>query len=772
MNLTRLLLPVTVCFAILFGVASAATPSVHSILPQGAQAGTEVEVTFPGERLADADAVIFYETGIEMAGPVTATDSEAKVRLRIHSDCPPGEHRMRLRTRTGISELRLFNVSPYPFVNLDSSIKNDTRESAVELKDASTTVRKAMTQPIEYYQIHRKKGQRLSVEVTAMRLGNVYIDNVFTIYDPDGKHLTEIDDSGAYVHDGFTSLVAAKTGNYIITIQSATYQQGEDLFYHLHVGDFLRPVFAYPAGGPTGTEQTITWLGDANGPVSVKLQMPEQAQEVVRVPAGAPSGLKLRASPFPNVLEQEPENNTRESATVGAELPLAFNGVLEAKDEDWFKFSARGGQTYYFEEVAGDMGSKVDTDIQIYDSKGKRLWAKADKFHEGNWNTAPRGDFKAPEDGDYYLRVFNEAGWGGEHQVYRIEATEKIPSIKADFAQAGYSQLGKMYAVPRGGALATTVRINQVDYNGPVKLEFTNLPPGVTAHYPSYSVATGEIPVVFQAGADAPTGHALIGVDPRPGETIDTPIQTSFNSRYHLVFFRNQFWSNIARANRIAVSVAEAAPFSLELVPYSAPVVQGGSAELQIVAKRKSGFTDKITVAIIGASPGMSHPDQVEIPANKDTATYPVSLDRNAEPGNWQLAMQGAYKEPDGGYVTTATRLQTINVVEPFVKVSMERITVTQGASVKVKCQIEHLKPFDGESVLELKNLPTYCEAKPVKFTSQSTQVEIELQTTDQAPLGLKKNVFCEATVYHRKQPIVHQVAEGGSVRVDAPANP
>src|SRR5215213_7960184 len=49
----------------------AATPALEVVVPRGAQKGTEVEVTFRGGRLADAEEVLLYGPGL------TVTDFKA-----------------------------------------------------------------------------------------------------------------------------------------------------------------------------------------------------------------------------------------------------------------------------------------------------------------------------------------------------------------------------------------------------------------------------------------------------------------------------------------------------------------------------------------------------------------------------------------------------------------------------------------------------------------------------------------------------------------------
>src|SRR5690348_5556868 len=53
-------------FAAVCVVAQAVEPNLGQISPIGVQRGTEVEMTFPGQRLADAKQLLFYSPGFEV----------------------------------------------------------------------------------------------------------------------------------------------------------------------------------------------------------------------------------------------------------------------------------------------------------------------------------------------------------------------------------------------------------------------------------------------------------------------------------------------------------------------------------------------------------------------------------------------------------------------------------------------------------------------------------------------------------------------------------
>src|SRR5437879_4066219 len=87
--------------------AEATSPRLNSTSPAGGQRGTEVELRFNGQRLEDAQELVFYSPGIEVLKLDHAkTNAPLKARIRIARDCPLGEHHLRLRAASGVSDVR------------------------------------------------------------------------------------------------------------------------------------------------------------------------------------------------------------------------------------------------------------------------------------------------------------------------------------------------------------------------------------------------------------------------------------------------------------------------------------------------------------------------------------------------------------------------------------------------------------------------------------------------------------------------------------------
>src|SRR5580692_2730854 len=102
---------------VLCGDTFGASPSLGGIQPRGAQRGTEAVLTFQGARLADAQEVLIYYPGITVKKLEPVNDATLKVTVTIAPDCRLGEHAFRVRTATGISDLRSFWVGALPVVD-------------------------------------------------------------------------------------------------------------------------------------------------------------------------------------------------------------------------------------------------------------------------------------------------------------------------------------------------------------------------------------------------------------------------------------------------------------------------------------------------------------------------------------------------------------------------------------------------------------------------------------------------------------------------------
>src|SRR5260370_28346249 len=148
------------------------------VLPRGGTRGTTVDVNLNGIDLSDPREVLLYGRGIKASTftPGAKPDEDVKVRFDIAPDCPLGEHVLRLRTATGLSDAVTFWVSCFPTV-METEKKigdNDTIATAQAIPTNSTVegqIHPGDRPDRDVYSVAARQGERVSVEVESVRLG-------------------------------------------------------------------------------------------------------------------------------------------------------------------------------------------------------------------------------------------------------------------------------------------------------------------------------------------------------------------------------------------------------------------------------------------------------------------------------------------------------------------------------------------------------------------------------------------------------------------------
>src|SRR5262249_4811461 len=139
-------------------------------------------------------------------------------------DCRLGEYAFRVRTATGVSDLRTFWVGALPVVDEQEPNSEFDKPQTMPL---NTTVHGSIGgEDVDYFAVECKKGQRLSVEVEAGRLGNVFWDPHVAILDARRFEMVASDDSPLRSQDGACSVMIPADGKYIVRIRESAYGGG------------------------------------------------------------------------------------------------------------------------------------------------------------------------------------------------------------------------------------------------------------------------------------------------------------------------------------------------------------------------------------------------------------------------------------------------------------------------------------------------------------------------------------------------------------------
>ena len=135
---------------------------------------------------------------------------------------------------------------------------------------------------------------------------------------------------------------------------------------------------------------------------------------------------------LPEFVERE-SNSTLQTAEE-ISTPITVNGqIYGERDVDYYRFSLSTDQLIVCEVLAGRIGSALDPIVDVLDGSGKKMPTTI--CHVGS---DPVLAFRAPESGNYYLRVANISYHGSASHVYRINLTHQ-PMVQAAFPHGGKS---------------------------------------------------------------------------------------------------------------------------------------------------------------------------------------------------------------------------------------------------------------------------------------------------------------------------------------------
>jgi hypothetical protein len=756
---------------ILCGESTAASPALSVIQPRGGQRGTEVVATFSGARLGDAQEVLVYYPGVSVKKLEPVNETTLKVTFAIGPDCRLGEHAFRVRTAGGVSDLRTFWVGALPVVEEVEPNSEFDKPQPIPLNCTVHGI--VQSEDVDHFVVECKKGQRLSVEIEGMRLGNALFDPYVAIMDARRFELATSDDSPLTGQDGGCSIVVPADGKYIIQVRESAYGGNGACQYRLHVGHFPRPTAVVPAGGKPGEELEVTFVGDPTGQIKQRVKVPAAGDLMWRLHCEtkdgvSPTGFKFRVGDLPNVIESG-ANNAPTGATPGV-APGALNGVIAKPGEtDFFKFPAKKGQVFDVRVYARQLGSPLDSVLTVGVLGGNQIAANDDS---GGPDSYVR--FTTPDDKEIVLSIRDHLNKGGPDYFYRIEVTPVRPAITTTVQRADpnnpSNQDRQALIVPQGNRVATLVTVGRTDFGGPVAVGFGQLPPGVTLSADTLDAGQGVLPVVLEAKPDA-KGVVLTAITATPADPkapVGVASRTVFDTAFALGPGQTVFSRHVTE--KTAVAVAEPAPFTLEVAEPKVPVVQNGSYTLRIVAKRAEGFKGPITVMPVWAPPGLGIVSAATIAPDSNETTLAMNAAPNAAPKKWKTAVH-AFTDTPKGRVWTSSQLFGIEVAPPAVVMTMERPAVEQGQQTQLFCKVTVNAPFDGKAKVKLVGLPAKVTTAELELAADEKELAFPITADKASAAGKHGGIFCQVLIEKNGERIT-QNAGGTELRIDVPIAP
>jgi hypothetical protein len=310
-------------------------------------------------------------------------------------------------------------------------------------------------------------------------------------------------------------------------------------------------------------------------------------------------------------------------------------------DVDWFRFHAKKGDKY---EIRAHARSSVAARPRAHALRRRR---EADRDATTTRAAPTRPCRSARRRRRLRAADPRPPPQGRRRFVYRIEFNTVKPSVYTHipaYDREPRDQIRQWIVVPKGNRFATWIRTQ---------------PPGLQRaaqpvvrrsarrdHGPRDPVAAevDRVIAVFEAAPDAKVAGSLIDV---VAKSADGKVEGGFRQDVNLVYGppNNTIYYG-TRANKLAVAVAEEAPFTLKLVEPKVPIVQNGSMNLKVVAERKKDFTAPIELRFLWSPPGIGAQGTVTIPRGQSEALYPINANGNAATKTWKIAVIGSAPAP------------------------------------------------------------------------------------------------------------------------------
>jgi hypothetical protein len=851
---------------------------IEAVLPRAGQRGTTVDVVIQGLFLEDPQEVLFYRPGIravalETLPDLTQFDAQKKLnpidkrigsrafgatvkqqiraKIEIDPDCPIGLHPLRVRTGKDITTLSTFWVTPFPTraeaepfegatnhtldgaeplipsASADAASADTGSSSSAGPNTASPNItilgyiRPGPVMDRDLYRIHRKKGERISVEVNSVRLSNVWwargeLDLLVRILDASGKELALSDDTPMLVQDPLLSITAPHDGDYYVEIAQSLYSDTSNSFYlHYlaHIGTFPAPQAVYPAGGPAGKPLAAQLLGDSFGDQPHQITLPNEPGDFDH-DFGAAYPLAMRVSPYPNVLESTAKSSPRAVDEAG-EIPVALNGIISRPNEaDAFRLRPKKGQSYLVRVYARSLGTPLDPQIAIY-----REAAATDDASEGVTPEAvtpeiiaddvanyeerglpgvpnqfrrlsimdPSVVWTAKTDEPHILRISDIRNQGAPTCVYRVEIEPLQNRVDTCLITRNYSRESPRdsgLAIPQGNRWTLQLGLSQGQgntYRDDLELVAEGLPPGVTMIAPTVRAIAGayptSVPIQFVAEPDAKPQAALIRILAKP---VKPGVEFHSRAGQAILFVGDHFGqsSNSLIVDRYGLAIVNPAPFSVEVETPKIPLIQDGELSVKVKLHRKPGFDEPIQIVSAWNPNGVGSEPTVEIPPGVSEAVYRFTAATNALPATWQTAIQARTlpinpKDVAGtGQTQVSSPFFDLTVAQPYVRLAAEPVGIRRGASGKFIWKVTPQHPFKAGASAKLLGLPKgiqVADPAPV-LQPDSDELVFAIAADHEALLGQYKEIAVELTFREEGQEI-RQRTGVGVLRID-PASP
>ena len=332
--------------------------------------------------------------------------------VTIAADVPHGVHAFRVQTPLGVSNLLRFAVSSLPE---RSEQEPNGPDSPTEGDAAGRSRRRPRPPPgdVDAYGFQARAGQEMVFQVVARPIGS-RLDSVLRIRDAQGAVIAENNDLDLN-RDSVLTWRFAEAGSYVITIEDVEHGGAKNGYaYRIYAGVLPFVTGIFPLGVARGAAATMTLTGVNLGRdlLTVRGDPAALVGGTIPVSVSTPAGPALNRKAialgrYPDVpgarAERHPRRGAaarhsvnRERARVGRPPPAA-GSRSSSPDQDLFRFTARKGQALLFDVTAQQLGSPLDSILEVLSADGRPVPRAVLRSAGPDRNRAQRSGFEPPQ---------------------------------------------------------------------------------------------------------------------------------------------------------------------------------------------------------------------------------------------------------------------------------------------------------------------------------------------------------------------------------------
>jgi hypothetical protein len=591
---------------VLAGLSPAQTsyPMLTHATPVVVQRGQTTTISVAGRmNLAGTYRAIFEGEGIEaevVKPAAKGTVSTVQVKVTPRAEVLPGVREFRLISTRGVSSVGQLVISADPVVQEKG--KNDTRETAQTITlPCALAGRLERAEDVDSFRFHAREGETCTFEVLCARIEDKihdlqkHADPLLTLLDAEGRELAANDD--ACFADPLLSYTFEREGDYILQVRDSKYDGDPRWVYAVLASNGPYVTHLYPMAGNPGKMTTVEPVGSARKWTSqATVQAPVQPglHHVILDVAGQKTNpVPFLVSNLPQILEQEPNDDASQATRIA--VPCGINGRAEKdRDLDYFVFTGKKGQALHFEVQARRFGtpllSSLDSVLEVMNDKGRIL--------QSNDDTSGKDAalvFTPPADGDYFLRMRDLNSKGGLTAVYHIEAEPARPdfSLRCD---------GDKAMIGPGSRTAWFVHLErQNGFKGPVKVEVSGLPAGVTVQPLTIPESMSEGLLVLSAAPDAPLGASNVEIVGSGTVTVEGKEKTLTRKvQPQQEIYMPGGGRSVFDVNLQTVAVTEPSDIlDIQVTPARVDLKPGQEIKLDVTIQRNKSYTKAVSLDVM-----------------------------------------------------------------------------------------------------------------------------------------------------------------------------